>query len=317
MIERSPIVVQDLCKDYVSGPLRRTKVSALKGITFTVESGSLFALVGPNGAGKSTTMHLMLGFIPATSGSVRVLGHPPESHRSRESLGFLPEVFAYDRFVTGRRLLGGFDALAGGAASDRARRVEEVLELVALTDQADRKVGTYSKGMTQRIGLAQALLGDPELVILDEPMSGMDPASRRSVKDILMRRRARGRTTLLSSHILSDIEELADHVVILRHGTIVANAPMAALKAESGSMRVSFRWGEATSRPAEMANRAQASDTGPDAVLTIDCVKEELNSVLEKLVAVGASIEGVSERRQTLESLFLGLTESSSAGGEP
>lgn len=309
MSKDSVVLVERLEKIYREGFPRRIETAALCDVSFSIPAGSIFALLGPNGAGKSTTIHLMLGFIAPTSGSIRLFGHPPTSSLSRRSLGFLPEIFAFDRFATGRGLLERFDALNGNDPVSRRGRVDEALALAGLSDAAHRKVGTYSKGMTQRIGLAQALLGDPEILILDEPMSGMDPANRRAVKSMLLARRERGRTTLLSSHILADIEELADHVLILKRGIVAADGPLSQLRGSSSGMRVVFELQRDAPMPAELADLvagAEAAET--PGTLAIRCAEDGLNALLARLIAARARVLSVNPMRSDLESLFLELT---------
>ena len=303
------VVVERLEKIYREGFPRRIETAALTDVSFSVPRGSIFGLLGPNGAGKSTTIHLLLGFIAPTSGTIRVFGQPPSSPLSRRSLGFLPEIFAFDRFATGRGLLERFDALGGGDAAGRRERVDEALHLVGLAEHGGRKIGTYSKGMAQRIGLGQALLGHVELLILDEPMSGMDPANRRSVKQLLAARRNHGLTTLLSSHILSDVEELADHVVILKRGMIAANAALSELRRGTAAMRVVFGIVEGVTDAASAAALGSPSAAQGEAGFhAVSCADDELNVLLAKLVAARARIVSVNPVQGDLESLFLELT---------
>jgi len=316
MTSEGIVIADGIQKTYVGGFPRRARKTALDDVTFSVRGGTIFALLGPNGAGKSTTIHLLLGFLNPTAGTMRVCGHDPRSPRARSSLGFLPEVFAFDRFLTGRRLLEWFDALAEQDPRTRRQRVDEVLGLVELVSDADRKVGTYSKGMTQRIGLAQALLGDPELLILDEPMSGMDPASRRAVKDILVSRRTRGRTTLLSSHILADIEELADDVMILDHGCVVAKSSLETLRRRTSVVRIVFEADPNTLESRVLGDRFVSARPSVDGgTFTLDCDENEVNAALAALAAAQVRILAVSPLQRDLESLFLELTDAGRAPG--
>jgi len=314
MMSEGIVIADGIQKTYVGGFRRKARTTALNDVTFSVRGGTIFALLGPNGAGKSTTIHLLLGFLNPTAGMMRVCGHDPRSPRARSSLGFLPEVFAFDRFLTGRRLLEWFDALAEQDPRTRRQRVDEVLSLVDLVSDADRKIGTYSKGMTQRIGLAQALLGDPELLILDEPMSGMDPASRRAVKDILLSRRTRGRTTMLSSHILADIEELADDVLILDHGRVVAKSSLEKLRRRSSVVRIVFEAVPKTLNAAELGELfVGALPSGDGGSFTLDCEEHDVNAALAALATAQVRILAVSPLQRDLESLFLELTEADRA----
>lgn len=298
-------------KDYHRGVSRRKVTRALDGLSFEVPCGKITALLGPNGAGKSTALHLLVGFLTPTQGSVRVFDMPPADPASRRDVGFLPEVFAFDRFLTGRRLLRMFDALSGSSRDGREARVDAALRAVAMEAEADRKVRTYSKGLTQRIGLAQALLGDPELAILDEPMSGMDPAGRVSMQGLLEDRRACGKTTLVSSHILPEMEALADRIVIVHHGKVRAQGTMAELSGDASGARITFRAtdGQPLSALAERGLPEPKSSGAGRFVLS--CPTDEIDDAVATLVATGASIDEVSRIERNLESLFLELTDES------
>jgi ABC-2 type transport system ATP-binding protein len=286
-------------------------VSALDEVSFCLGPGLIHGLLGPNGAGKSTTLHLLLGFIRPTRGRAALFGRPPSDKDSRRRLGFLPEVFAFDGFTTGRRLLRRFDVLAAHPVEGREARVEVALEAVSLLDAAPRAIKTYSKGMMQRVGLAQALLGDPDLVILDEPMSGMDPATRYSVRELLKARRDRGKTTVLSSHILSDVEALADRVLILDRGRVVADGSPDSLAPSRRGCSIVFRDDRPERFDALLAeNGLSHHPAGPDPrdrriEIVNDAVKQR---VLARLTAEGAEIVSVTSSEPSLESLFLELT---------
>jgi len=313
--ESALVEFEDVAKDYLM-PWPRGSVSrALDGVSFIVPRGSTLALLGPNGAGKSTTLHLMLGFLRPGRGTVRVCGEAPQDPASRRSLGFLPEVFAFDRFSTGRRLLERFDALSCRDREGREARVARALETVQMSESADRRVGTYSKGMTQRIGLAQAIVGDPDLLVLDEPMSGMDPASRHAVKTMLAERRALSKTTVISSHILPEVQAAADTLVILDRGRVVARGSLDALTSASTTACISFRAPEATLLAERLAAAGLPSPkAGPDGVLSMDVrPPAEVNQALAVLMANGAEIVSIERAKQDLESVFLALTRDSAS----
>ena len=197
-------------------------VQALNGVSLRVEPGRVFGFLGPNGAGKTTTMHVLLGFIAATSGEARIFGTDVRQSIARQRIGYLPESPDTYRFLTGRELLditGRLFLMRGAALRDR---VDRVLDEVGLQAAADRRVATYSRGMTQRVCLAQALINDPDLVILDEPTGGLDPIGRMAVRRIISRLRESGKTVFFSSHELSEVECVCDHAAILAHGRIVA-----------------------------------------------------------------------------------------------
>jgi ABC-2 type transport system ATP-binding protein len=310
-VEARPVVLAEgLGKDYREGFLMRT-VSALDQVSFSVAPGLIHGLLGPNGAGKSTTLHLLLGFIRPTRGRAIVFGRPPSDSSSRRRLGFLPEVFAFDGFTTGRRLLRRFDVLAEHPVDGREARVDAAIEAVNLADAAPRAIGTYSKGMMQRIGLAQALLGDPDLVILDEPMSGMDPATRYSVRKILKARKDRGKTTVLSSHILSDVEALADRVLILDRGRVVADGSPDSLAPSREGCAIVFHDPRPERFDLFLAEHGLAR--GPAGRDSTDQRIEKVNDavkqrVLAHLTAEKAEIVSVTRHHAGLESLFLELT---------
>ena len=211
--------VLDLAKTYRVGFWRR-RVRAVQGISFAVAPGRVFALLGHNGAGKTTTMKAILDLVHADAGQIEIFGRDHRAPEARARLGYLPESPSFHEHLTGAELLDYYGRLYGLAAGDRRRRAKEMLALVGLEQQARLRLSKYSKGMLQRIGLAQALLNDPELLILDEPMSGLDPLGRRQVRDLLGELKRRGKSILLSSHIVPDIEVLADDVAILRQGKL-------------------------------------------------------------------------------------------------
>ena len=213
------VVVEDVVKDFRPGfGVRRKRV--LHGISLAVRRGETFGFVGPNGAGKTTTLKILMGLIRATSGEARILGHDVRESGYRRHIGFLPENPYFHDFLTGREFLDFYAKLSGLARGERARRIAELLELVGLEDAADARLRTYSKGMLQRIGLAQSLVHDPAVVFLDEPMSGLDPLGRKEIRDLILRLRDEGKTVFMNSHILSDVETLCDRVAIIVHGRI-------------------------------------------------------------------------------------------------
>jgi ABC-2 type transport system ATP-binding protein len=220
------IEVEDLRKIYRIGFWRKS-VEALRGVSFDVKEGDLYGFIGPNGAGKSTTIKILLGLLKPGSGRATLMGQPAGSPRSRTDVGFLPEQPYFYDYLTGREFLWFYGQLSGLRWSDLKTRVDEVAELVSLKpDAMDRKLRTYSKGMLQRIGLAQALLSRPRMVILDEPMSGLDPLGRRDVRNLLKNLHSQGITVFYSSHVLSDVEAICTRLAMVvdgqirRHGTV-------------------------------------------------------------------------------------------------
>jgi ABC-2 type transport system ATP-binding protein len=215
-----PVEIEHLTKVFPV-PLRRERVVAVRDLSLRVEKGEVYGLLGPNGSGKSTTLKILLGLVTATSGETRVFGEDSNSVRSRRDVGFLPENPYFYKFLTGAETVRFFGKLSGMSGDGLEARVEELLELVGLTDAAARRVGSYSKGMLQRIGLAQALVQDPGLLVLDEPTAGVDPVGSREIRDLILELKARGKTVLLCSHLLSQVQEVCDRVGILARGRLV------------------------------------------------------------------------------------------------
>jgi ABC-2 type transport system ATP-binding protein len=200
-------------------PTRR--VVAVKDLSIRIEAGEVYGLLGPNGSGKSTTLKIILGLVSPTRGRTEIFGRDSRLVESREAVGFLPENPYFYKFLTGEETLRFFGRLCGMAGATLKSRVNELLDLVGLDKARDRRLGTYSKGMLQRIGLAQALIHDPRLVVLDEPTAGVDPAGSREIRDLIMDLKRRGITVLLSSHLLAQAQEICDRIGILADGVLV------------------------------------------------------------------------------------------------
>ncbi len=215
----------------------RTKARAIDGVDFEVRRGEVFGLLGPNGSGKSTTIKVLLGLLHPTSGHVEVLGRSPRDVETKSRIGYLPEESHLYRYLTAAETLNFYGHVFALGASDRRLRTDQLLEMVGLTGAARRHVGEFSKGMQRRLGLAQALLNDPELVILDEPTAGLDPLGCREVKDVIRALAARGKTIVLTSHLLADVEDVCDRVVIYYGGRIQASGPLHELLARPDSLR--------------------------------------------------------------------------------
>jgi len=215
------IEVIDLQKTYRT-PFRRKKVEALRGVSFTVERGQIFGFVGPNGAGKTTTIRTLMGLIRPTGGSAKLLGHAIPSRAARFRVGFLPEAPYFYDYLKIDELLDLAGRLFGVPGAERKRRADALIERVGLDRARGQSLKKFSKGMLQRAGLAQALMNDPELVVLDEPMSGLDPIGRKEVRDLILELRDQGKTVFFSTHILSDVEAITDQVAIIARGQLTA-----------------------------------------------------------------------------------------------
>ena len=208
--------------------LRKTYGSrvALHDLTLTVPAGEVFGFLGPNGAGKTTAMKILLGLVRPSGGQALVFGRPPAEPAARRRIGYLPEHFRFQEWATGAELLDVHGRLAGLGASERAERIPELLERVGLAGRGGERVRRYSKGMTQRLGLALALLHRPELVLLDEPTSALDPVGRREVRELVRELAAAGVTVFLNSHLLTEVEAVCDRVAIVSHGRVLVSGPL-------------------------------------------------------------------------------------------
>jgi ABC-2 type transport system ATP-binding protein len=263
---------------------RYGRTTALDGVSIHVDEGELVGLLGPNGAGKSTLVKIGCGLVRPTSGSATVCGAPAGSAQARASLGYLAELFRFPGWMTADELLVMHQGLAGsqGGAGERGR----LLELVGLADVAERRVESMSKGMQQRLGIAQALIGGPRMLVLDEPTSALDPAGRRTVRTLLEELRAGGTAVLLNSHLLSEIELVCDRVVIITRGRVVAQGSPTELTAAQG---VEIETGTGT-------RRYQAA-------------REDVPALVAELVAAGERVYEVRTTRSTLEEVYLEAVE--------
>lgn len=214
------IELRGLVKDFAVG-LRGLKLRAVDHLGLRVEPGQVYGLLGPNGSGKSTTIKIILGLLEPTAGACEVFGVPAGRVEARLAVGYLPESPYFYRHLTGRELVGFYGRICGLAGATLPVRVAEVIAWVGLTEAADRRIGTYSKGMLQRIGLAQALVHDPRLVILDEPTAGVDPVGAAAISALILMLKAQGKTVLISSHLLAQIEDICDRVAILDRGQLI------------------------------------------------------------------------------------------------
>ena len=297
----SVIRLENLSKTYKGG------IVALRGIDLEVNAGEVFGFLGPNGAGKSTTVKLLLNFIRPSGGTAYLFDEPVTCARSRRRVGYLPESVHLHRYYTGQRLLVFYAGLSGVERSVRSQRAAELLERFGLLGAAKRKILQYSKGMLQRMGLAQALINDPDLLILDEPTSNLDPVARRDVRDILLEFTARGKTVFICSHILSEVESVCDRVGILQHGGL---RRVGTLQELSGSpiTRIVVRDIPAGTVRALSAAGMRLTVNGREA--TIACKDEAAHREAEQMLeAHGAEIERVETGRRSLEEIFFDAIE--------
>jgi ABC-2 type transport system ATP-binding protein len=280
-----------------------TKV-AVRGLTLEVTRGEVFGFLGPNGAGKSTSVKMLLGLITPTAGEAKVLGASAGDVSTRQKIGFLPEHFRFYDWLTATELLELHGRLYGMARSRLRARAAELLNEVGLWPHRDKRLRDFSKGMMQRIGLAQALLNDPDLIFLDEPTSGLDPAGRKLVRDVIKAQRDRGATVFLNSHLLSEVEVTCDRVAFIKHGEVLETRNLQALL--EGETTVTMRASNVS--PAAMEGLAQrTSSLRSLADRFTFCVPsiEELPGIVCFLASQGAGIYEISPQRLSLEELFL------------
>lgn len=283
---------------------------ALHDLSLAVRPGEVFGFLGPNGAGKTTTVKILVGLVRPSGGQARIFGQPAGSAAARRLMGYLPENFRFHDWLSGAELLDFHGRLAGLSATDRGHRIPELLELVGLAGRGAEQIRSYSKGMTQRIGLAQALLTRPQLVLLDEPTSALDPVGRREVRDIVRSLRSAGTTVFLNSHLLSEIELVCDRVAIVDRGRVVRSGPLSELLGRACRIRLTVdRVDTELMRLLERHGELLSSET---TTLTLAADLEQAPAVAEAVVRAGYRLYGLVPTRQTLEELFVGLVE----GGE-
>ena len=275
------IITKNLTKDYVDF-WGRPKVRALAGLDMAVRRGEVLGLLGPNGSGKTTTMKLVLGLLWPTAGEARVLGRDPREPDVRAGIGFLPEETYLHKFLTGEETLDFHGKLFDIPKQERRRRASALLERVGLAHARGRRIGEYSRGMGRRIGLAQALINEPELVILDEPTAGLDPIGTREVKDLILELKNDGRTVLMSSHLLADVEDVCDRIVILHGGRACRVGAVDDILAVRDEIRFTAR-----GLPEEDAREVEALLRSKAAAVRVDRPRETLEAVFLREVRGG------------------------------
>ncbi len=277
---------------------RRPKVRAVNGLSLDIYPGEVFGLLGPNGSGKSTTIKILLGLLYPTRGTVSILAQSPRHVACKRDIGYLPEASYLYRQLTARETLDFYGRLFDMPSAERRRRVDELLEMVGLTHAADRAVGEFSKGMARRVGLAQALINDPKLLILDEPTSGLDPVGCRQVKDLMIELGRRGKTILLSSHLLADVEDVCDRVTILFNGQARATGRVSALLEKRDRTRLTIPSLPADTLRAVLASLREQVGSQPEVDHpSLNLEQFFLQVVAEANAADGTALSGVAGNR--------------------
>ncbi len=299
------IRTEELAKDYLTGFWRR-RVRVLHDLGLQVYAGEVFGFLGPNGAGKTTTLKLLTGLIRPTAGSATVLGEPAGSVAVNARIGFLPESPSFYDYLTGAEYLDYCAALAGLSRAARRERVERLLGRVGLSGRGTLQLRKYSKGMLQRVGLAQALVNDPEVIFLDEPMSGLDPIGRKEVRDLILDLRAQGRTVFFSTHIIPDVEVVCDRVGIILAGRLAAVGRVEELLASPQEQIEITASNLAADIQAALATRSvRPLVRSRDRILITANGEEDLGPILETIRQSGGRVHAVVPQRRSLEEVFL------------
>jgi ABC-2 type transport system ATP-binding protein len=298
MTEPAALVTRDLAKHY-------PRTVALAGLSMTVPPGEIFGFLGPNGAGKTTAVKLLLGLIRPTGGEAWLLGAPLGDRRTRARIGYLPELFRYQGWLSGREVLALHCELARLPRATWAGEIDSALKTVGLEERGGDRVETFSKGMQQRLGVGVALLGRPELVFLDEPTSALDPVGRRDVRDIIRALKERGSAVFLNSHLLTEVEQVCDRVAVVDHGRVIATGTLDELLKGEGAVRVRVT-GLDDARHSPLAHFGRLAEEGE--WLTIrGLAPERVPELVAELVRLGGRVYAVEPRQQSLEDRFLQL----------
>jgi ABC-2 type transport system ATP-binding protein len=307
----SVVEINNLTKDYEIGFLRKRKVRALDGLTLSVEGGQIFGFLGANGAGKTTTLKLLMRLIFPTAGSASILGQDFQNVSVHQRIGYLPENPYFYDYLTAREFLDYCAQLFGLDAALRRKRAADLLARVRLDEKRwDTQLRKFSKGMLQRVGLAQSIINDPEIVFLDEPMSGLDPIGRREVRDLIASLRQEGKTVFMCSHILSDIEVLCDRVAILRGGKLAQQGRLDDLRQQSSGdhqVEIVVSGVDRASLSAQLTTEGTFAISETPGGLRIEVPEEtHVDTVIAALRRSGGNLVSVQPIRQSLEELFVG-----------
>jgi ABC-2 type transport system ATP-binding protein len=300
------IEIKNLVKQY-------GKIEALKGVTLSVQKGEIFGLLGQNGAGKTTMVKILLGITKSSFGEASLLGAPAGTPNVRTRVGYLPEDHRFPDYHSGYSLLDFYGSLLGVSARDKRQRIEEMLDLVGLKSRMNYKIRTYSKGMKQRLGIAQALFHDPEVIFLDEPTDGVDPIGRREIRDLLHQLKEEGKTIFLNSHLLGEVELITDRVAILDRGELIRQGTTKELTQQQGLYVIGLAAGQTFPRE-EVAQLGSEVTRNGDLWEVALKDGQAIDAVIDLLRARGLSLRHLTEKRQTLEDLFIQTVEAAEPG---
>ena len=303
--------VRDLSKIYRKGILGRKGFRALDGVTIDVGRGTVFGLLGPNGAGKTTFIKILLGLVRGYGGQAQLFGRRPGDPRSRARAGFLPEAHRLPGYLTGRQCMELFGMMAGAPLREIRQRIPALLERVGMEKSADRKVREYSKGMQQRIGLAQSLVHNPDIVFLDEPTDGVDPVGRAAVREIVQDLKERGTTVFINSHLLMEVELICDRVVIMTRGKILREGSTEELTPRTGGVRFELR--QVPENLSQILNGVGVDFAPEPRGFSLKVDDDELDQAIDRLRAAQVSIRAIEAKRLSLEESFIHLVQEEQA----
>jgi ABC-2 type transport system ATP-binding protein len=298
--------IEGLTKHYSSGWPGRPPLVVLSGLSFSVAAGEIYGFLGPNGAGKTTTLKILMGLMRANSGTAKVFGYAAGDIRAKQRTGFLPESPYFYDYLTAEEFLGFYGRLAGINRSELSGRITQMLQLVDLMEARHRQLRKFSKGMLQRVGLAQALIHDPELIVLDEPMSGLDPIGRKLIRDVILNLRDRGKTIFFSSHIIPDVEMICDRVGIIMKGKLLATGRVDELvrRDHVQSVEVVCEGVEINKLSGIEPFASRVRQQGRQSLIILQ-QSHNLERVLAEIRKHGGHLISVTPQKGTLEELFL------------
>lgn len=300
------VEVKDLTKIYDSR-FKKNSVTALKDFNLTVENGSIFGLLGPNGAGKTTLIKILLGIVFPTKGSASILGDDISNYTVRKKIGYLPENHKFPAYLTGPEVLKYFAKLSGYENPDLNKRMDELLALVKMDQWKKMKIKKYSKGMMQRLGLAQAMINDPDLIFLDEPTDGVDPIGRKEIRDILVEIKNRGKTIFLNSHLLSEVELITDRVAILNKGIMLREGNVKELTVSKELFKITIK-GEPVEEQVKSALEGFTVSSVEKNIVSVKLdSSDDIDKVIDTLRKNNFSILSVENQKNSLEDMFISL----------
>ncbi len=303
------IEITNLTKIYKTRALNKGEIKALENVTLNIEKGTIFGLLGPNGAGKTTLVKVLLGIVSATSGSAKLLGENVKNYLVRKNVGYLPENHKFPNYLTGEDVLMYYAKLSGYEISKKSKEIEEYLQLVKMEKWRKTKIKKYSKGMMQRLGLAQAMIHNPEIIFLDEPTDGVDPIGRKEIRDILIELKNKGKTIFINSHLLSEVELVSDKVGMLNEGKLVKLGTVEELTTSKEIFEINI----SETLPDLVVKELKTKYTFQINNLKISLENantDKVNKFMDELRKLGVTITSFNQKKESLEDMFIkSLTE--------